>query len=168
MKIIPWLKCTRIWIMALIFIQLMSAGCTSQPNNDEFLLDGERLPQVWVYDTGAPINLTPVHSGEIVITVPSGGSMLALEVTSGEIRWEYDPPEDIWEPGYTANDYFVYVGLSDGKLVALNTTNGEVRWEQQLGINVQTPPLINDDILYVSTTFVGPGLESWIENHIAT
>lgn len=80
--------------------------------------------------------------------------MLALEVSSGDMRWEYAPPEDIWERGNTANEHNVYVGLSGGKLVALNTADGEVRWEQQLGINVQTPPLIADDMHYVSTTFV--------------
>ena len=86
--------------------------------------------------------------------------MLALEVSSGDMRWEYAPPEDIWERGNTANEHTVYVGLSSGKLMALNTADGEVRWEQQLGINVQIPPLIADDMLYVSTTFVGSGLES--------
>lgn len=160
MKLIPGFKYMRLWIIALIFIQLMAAGCISQLKNDEIFLDGESLTQAWVYDTGAPINLTPVYASEIVITVPSGGPMLALEISSGDLRWEYNPPEEIWERGYTANDHSVYVGLSGGKLVALNTADGEMRWEQQLGINVQTPPLIVDDMLYVSTTFVGPGLES--------
>lgn len=82
-----------------------------------------------MYDTGAPINLTPVHAGEIVITVPSGGPILALEISSGNLRWEYSPPEEIWERDYTASDHSVYVGLSGGKLVALNTADGEIRWE---------------------------------------
>ena len=80
-----------------------------------------------MYDTGAPTNLSPVHAGEIVITVPSRGSMLALELSSGDMRWEYAPPEDIWERGNTANEHTVYVGLSSGKLMALNTADGEVR-----------------------------------------
>ena len=44
--------------------------------------------------------------------------------------------------------------------MAYNIADGEVHWEQQLGINIQTPPLIADDMLFVSTTYVGSGLES--------
>ena len=57
-----------------------------------------------MYDAGAPINLTTVHAGEFVIFVPSGGSMLALDASSGDLLWESDPLEDIWERGYTTND----------------------------------------------------------------
>ena len=63
MIVIQWTKYMRIWIIALIFIQLVAAGCTSQSKNEEILLDGKGLSQVWVYDTGAPIKLAPVHAG---------------------------------------------------------------------------------------------------------
>ena len=63
MIVIQWTKYMRIWIIALIFIQLVAAGRTSQSKNDEILLDGKGLSQVWVYDMGAPIKLAPVHAG---------------------------------------------------------------------------------------------------------
>jgi len=85
--------------------------------------------------------------------------MLAIEMLSGNLAWEYAPPEGLWGRAYASDGNTVFVGLRGGKLAALDVEQGKVRWQQIIGPNVQAPPLVHEGVVYVSTTFVGPGLD---------
>jgi outer membrane protein assembly factor BamB len=47
-----------------------------------------------------------------------------------------------------------------GQLVVLDAETGKVQWQEELGIDVQVPPHVAGDVLYVPTTFVVSGLDS--------
>jgi outer membrane protein assembly factor BamB len=74
------------------------------------------------------------------------------------LRWEYAPPERIWDRAYVSDGRSFFIGIEGGQIVALDAATGEVRWQTELGINAQTPLYLADGVLYVPTTFVGPGL----------
>ena len=73
---------------------------------------------------------------------------------SGSFR----PPEGLWERALAGAGKTIYVGLRGGKIAALDARDGTLRWQTSLGIEVQAPPVIDQDTLFVPTTFVGPGL----------
>ena len=146
------------WI-GLAFSLALSAGCAGYDELVEQRLDGESLALAWTYDTTGPINRPPVRVGDVLVAVGTGRPLVALDVETGALRWKYDPPEGAWDRAYAADGQSVYVGVGGGRLAALDARNGQMRWTRELGINVQVPPLVDGDVLYVPTTFVGPGLE---------
>lgn len=143
---------------------LLLVACTFQPppantpTPAEPTLNATTLKPAWTFDAGGPINASPLRVGEVVITAAVGGPLIAVEVASGQVRWQYSPPAAVWERSYAANNQTVFVGVEGGQLVALEAQTGKVRWQKQLGINVQIAPQVVEDVLYVPTTFVGPGL----------
>ncbi len=96
----------------------------------------------------------------MVIAAPAGGPLLALDVNTGELRWQYKSSGNLWERSYASDGERIFVGSEGGQLAALNVENGEIVWQKELGINVQIAPLVIGDILYVPTTFVGPNLKA--------
>jgi len=142
----------------IIVLLIITTGCGVKVDSDEKTLEGHRLAPAWTYDTNGPINQTPRHAGEVVIVVPMESPMIALDVTNGEPRWIFDPSERVWERGFAANDDSVFVGLEGGEFAALDASDGNLLWQVDLGINVQMAPLIVGEVIYVPTTFVGPGL----------
>jgi serine/threonine-protein kinase len=101
-----------------------------------------------------------MRAADVVIAVPAGGSLIALDAQSGDLRWQYDPHEGVWDRAYATDGRRIYVGIGGGGLVALDAESGEVLWTEDLGIEVQLPALVEGGLLYVSTTFVGPDLQN--------
>lgn len=136
--------------------QILNAAPASTP--DLLTLDGQTLSLAWTYDTAGPINLPPLRLGSLVIVAPEGGALTAIDVETGALAWTYDPPAGIWERGLAGSGDTLFIGLRDASLVALRVSDREVRWRRELGINVQAPPFILGNTVFVPTTFVGPGL----------
>lgn len=155
--------------IGLLGLILLTTNCTSQDQNQqdqdqpevvERRLDGQSLALAWTYDAGEPINASPLPVGEVVITAPVGGPLLALDVATGKLRWQYEPPGKVWERSYASDGQRVFVGIEGGQLVALNIDDGQVAWQKNLEINAQIAPRVVGPVLYVPTTFVGPGLKA--------
>ena len=138
---------------------MLTPACTAGEPDGDVQLDGGKLELVWTNDTGAPINQPPLRVGDYVIVVPEKGAVLAIILDDGELAWEFDPPRRVWDRAFTSNGQIIFVGIEGGGLVALDAKTGDVRWEKDLGIEVQAPPMVSGGVIYVPTTFVGPGLE---------
>ncbi|MEK7324467.1 MAG: PQQ-binding-like beta-propeller repeat protein, partial [Chloroflexota bacterium] len=148
--------------VAMLFGLIWAARQNNKPESEvsvERLLDGNSLALAWTFDAGGPINSSPLRTGEVVLVAPSGGPLMALNVETGAQRWQYSPPEGVWDRAIAADGRRVFVGLGGGRLTALEAGAGKMLWQKDLGIDVQYPPLVDDGVLYVPTTFVGPGLE---------
>lgn len=142
----------------LFFILIALTNACGLNQTEKPLLD-ENISLAWSFPTGGPINHPPLVVSDVVIVVPAGGHLLALEAVTGTLRWEYNPPEGIWDRAYISDGTRVFVGLKGGSLVALDIKNGDLLWKRDLGINSQVPALVSAEILYVPTTFVGPELK---------
>jgi len=84
----------------------------------------------------------------------------ALDPATGAVHWQYDPPQRIWERAYATDGQLILIGTEGGQLVALDNETGDEIWQADLGIDTQVPPFIAGEVVYVPTTFVGPGLDS--------
>lgn len=144
----------RIFLFALI--TLLWGACAPA---DEVLVLGERPPvPQWQVETGGAIDRAPQVVDDVVVVIPQNGHMMALDRYDGQERWQY--PRSVWHRAFAVDEQRVYVGVQGGQVAALNAGSGKEVWLTDLGIEVQVPPLVYQDLLLVSTTFVGPGLES--------
>lgn len=123
-------------------------------------IDGDGLYLAWSYDTGEPINHPPLYVNGLLFVAPSEEPLLALDAQTGTIRWTYDPPQRIWDRAYATDGELLFVGIEGGGVVALEVESGRQVWLKELEIDVQVPPLVSGDVLYVPTTFVGTGLSN--------
>ncbi len=94
----------------------------------------------WFYEfpTKRGIEATPLVIDDVMVVTGSWSTVFALDATTGEQIWAYDPevPKawagiaccDVVNRGVAAWGDKVYVGTIDGYLVALNIANGSVAW----------------------------------------
>lgn len=147
------------WLQAFcLFILLTLANACGVVEQEKLSLDGN-ISLAWTYPSGGAINHPPIIVAGVVIVVPSGGPLLALETDTGVLRWQFDPPDGLWDRAYASDGKRIFVGLKGGMLAALDARSGKLLWEHNLGINSQVPSLVFNDVLYVPTTFVGPELK---------
>lgn len=139
------------FLFLILFLPAL-LGCSPQTALNE------TLALAWTIQTDGAINHPPLIVGTTVILAPSGGPLLALDLETGAAKWTFAPPEGIWERAYASDGTRVFVGVKGGSLAALDVSNGGLLWQKNLGINMQVPPLVDDGIVYVPTTFVGPEL----------
>ncbi len=78
---------------------------------------------------------------------PAEGFVTAMDVATGEIRWEVDNHGPNWAGLLATGGGLVFGGSFDGNLRAFHDETGEVLWEFQTGTGVYAPP----------TTFVMDG-----------
>ncbi len=139
----------------LFYLVLLLVSCTTTqigPDSD--------LSLEWTFSTGGMIIQSPLIVGNLVIICPSPERLLALDLKTGQPKWTFSPPEEIWERAYASDGKRLFIGLRNASLVALEVSTGRPLWHKDLGANVHTVPLVSDGIVYAPTTFVGPGLNA--------
>ena len=145
-----------------ILCLFLFTGC--QPAVDhELTLTGENLTEAWRFQSAGAINQKPLWVNNMLVFVPHGGTLTALDATTGELRWELAEEWDVWERSYATDGNLIFVGVQGGKMVAVESRSGKIRWTTDLGINTQIRPLVVDSRIYISTTFVGAGLDKNLE-----
>jgi len=145
----------RLLILTLLLTLIVS--CQSNQAIVDRPLDGSALHQVWVQDVGEPINHPPLRIGNVLIVAPIDRPLLGLDAKTGKTIWSFDPGVRIWDRAYASDGKRLFIGIQDGKYIALDSSTGKKIWEVSLGINSQMPPFIMDGVIYVPTTFAGPG-----------
>ncbi len=149
----------RRFVLVLWLAIWLTSGCSAAP---EPLLQ-QNFSLRWQIQTEGAINQPPLIVGDVVILGPSGAPLLALDLETGATQWRFAPPEGVWERAYASDGKRVFIGMKGGRLAALDVSTGKLLWEKELGINVQVPPLVSENVLYVPTTFVGPELRSDVQ-----
>jgi outer membrane protein assembly factor BamB len=151
----------RFWKLAWLCGLLTLFGCNSfalpelEPTAN---LDNPISPQ-WTYQSGGAINQAPLIIEDLAILLPADGALTALDLSTGSLRWQYAPPEGLWERSYAGDGNRIFLGLKGGEVAAVDTASGAELWRSDLEIDVQVPPRIGEDVVYFSTTFVGGGLQ---------
>lgn len=95
---------------------------------------------VWMADLGVKLNKPhcyPVVAGDLYCLGTEDGVILALDVQSGEIQWEYHLPPRVMAHALAADEQRLYVGGEDvasiprpgRNLVALDLHGGALLWE---------------------------------------
>lgn len=113
----------------------------------------------WQSQLSAPFNKSPIIGEQLIYAAPSDGSLFALDQHTGKTVWSL-PAESIWDRGVTLHDDILVVCYRDASVAGLNSNTGRALWQTSLGdLNCQRDSVAVGNDLYVSTTYVGPGLK---------
>lgn len=144
-------------LFACLWLVVALAGCGGNEAGER-ALNGAALHEAWTYFAGAPIHHPPLVVGDTLIVAAAESPLVGLDVKTGKPRWKFDAGGRIWERAYAGDGERVFVGIENGRFAALEASSGNVLWETNLGINTQVPPVVVEGVVYVATTFAGPGM----------
>ncbi len=126
----------------LLTDELVITPSDGPPGSAVYAFDRATGRLVWKTDVdGLETDLQ--RHGESAIGVTSGGDLIALDLTRGEVRWRFTPPGSTGRrdrrstPALLAER--VFYGASDGRVYALAAESGEQLWDRDLGSPVSTP-----------------------------
>ncbi|MEN7535626.1 PQQ-dependent dehydrogenase, methanol/ethanol family [Aurantiacibacter flavus] len=113
----------------------------------------DRLGLAFYHDLGTDRGqeATPIMVDKVLYLVSAYDVVKAVDATSGELLWEYDPQVRAASArgccgpvsrGVAVHDGKVFVGALDGRLVALDKHSGAVEWEVQT-IDQSDPLAVN-------------------------
>ncbi len=96
---------------------------------------------------------TPVSSGPLLLVIVSTGKskLVALDATTGAVRWEQETPKEwtTYRPLVTGS--VVIVGNENKDLCAFDRANGQPRWCRPVGQTPRGLGISRDGILYVGS-----------------
>ncbi|MCX7805861.1 MAG: PQQ-binding-like beta-propeller repeat protein [Planctomycetota bacterium] len=99
------------------------------------------LRLLWRYDAGHPISATAaIADGRIFVSV-EGGSLLALDATSGRRLWLYRAGASLETAPCLAGGR-LFAGASDGTLHAVDAGDGSKLWTFKAGGEIKSHPVV--------------------------
>jgi eukaryotic-like serine/threonine-protein kinase len=137
-------------------------------SDDGPVFETRTLTPLWSFATGGNVNDSPRVDKQHVYLAAEGAGIFALDPDNGDEQWHYAPDAGIWGRSLALAGDALLVGVSGQELVSLDTGTGQERWRIALVGEVQRPPLVVGDTLYVGTTFVGtdmdndPEAQAWV------
>ncbi len=116
---------------------------------------------VWKRDFYVAFQNSAVIKDGVIIIAGRNRTISALDLNTGETKWEYKDPKDSWITGDPVIDGdTVYISTSDSKKVyALNFNDGTVIAEYPLYMNSFSKVIIDNGLLYVTSgdAYAKPG-----------
>ena len=112
------------------------------------------FPASQKHGDGSKIELQGVYGNPAIAdgTVYFGGYdgwIYALDLASGQIKWEADLGGHIIG-GAVVAEGLLYVGSSNNRLHALDPATGTERWYFEAGDDIWATPLVEDGVIYVA------------------
>ena len=149
-----WLESTGTSLWALVF----AGACAIRLPPTGPAVPAGPAQLAWTYPTAGKLDHPPLPVGDVVIVAPSDGPLTAVDIESGKVRWQHSQVAGVWSRAYATDGEQVFIGLKGGDVAALDAATGEEHWRRHLAIESQVPAWVEDGMLYVPTTFVGPEL----------
>ena len=92
--------------------------------------------EAWRTNVDAEVLAAPVTGDDLVFAQTIDGRLVALEESSGELRWSFDNQVPVLTLRGTSTPVYggevVYTGFSNGKLSAVRSETGELIWEHRV------------------------------------
>ena len=115
-----------------------------------------RLDRLWSVDVGDGqgdnyTEITPTIAGRVIFAASENGTVLAVNLDSGDVLWRSRLDERLITGGVGAGGGLVIVGSRDAEVIALDQSTGETVWVGQVTSEVVAQPIANEDIVVVQT-----------------
>ena len=164
------LKLSSLRIISLLALLLLG-GCSSinlnplewwgddevNPPKELVSIDEEvQLRRLWSVDVGNGqgdnyTELTPAVEGGTIYAASENGTVIAIDMASGDTLWRNRLDDVILTGGVGVGGGVVVVGTREAEVVALNQADGEVLWSNPVTSEVVAPPIANGDVVVVQT-----------------
>lgn len=109
-----------------------------------------QLQPAWTFHAPAAIRASPIVTGGNVYIATLGGSVIALDSTSGRQIWRTDLGGEIaMTPTYADGMIFVSSWLAPATFYALNALNGSIRWSRTSIGAMRSEPVVVSGTVYM-------------------
>ena len=132
-------------------------------NNDEAFPPAEltdidtevELGRLWSVEVGNGQGsiyneLTPAIAGDAIFAASANGTIVSVDIASGDTNWRSRLEADI-TGGVGVGNGLVMVGTQDAELVAVNQFTGEELWRAEMSSEVLSAPQTNGDVVVAQT-----------------
>ena len=114
------------------------------------------MRRLWSVDVGNGqgdnyTELTPDIDGGTIFAAAENGTIVAIDMESGDVIWRNRLDDVTLTGGIGAGGGVVAVGTREAQVVALSQADGEVVWTSQVSSEVVAQPIANDDVVVVQT-----------------
>ncbi|XHH07697.1 MAG: PQQ-binding-like beta-propeller repeat protein [Candidatus Bathyarchaeia archaeon] len=106
---------------------------------------------LWQTQLDGAVRTSVTISGSTAYVGCFGGSVYALDGSTGNTVWTYKTGDNVWSTPAEANG-IVYVGSNDWSIYALNAQNGGLLWSFPTGGGVFSSPIVVGNVVYVGST----------------
>lgn len=96
------------------------------------------------------LRLAPKAVGDTVFIADRAGEVMAVDLRSGEVRWDQDVEVPI-AGGPGAGEGLVLLGTREGEVVALSDADGSSLWTAQVSSEVLAEPRVSSGIVVART-----------------
>lgn len=122
----------------------------------KILDDGVAGEIVWEYDSGSPIESSPVIGSDYTVYFGcDNGKVYAVDIT-GNLKWEQTTNGPVKSTAalveaVTEANSRLYIGSSDGFLYAIALVDGAIIWKYNAQSEINAPTMFNSGIIYTGT-----------------
>jgi outer membrane protein assembly factor BamB len=107
--------------------------------------------ELWRTETKEPVQALSL-GGELLVVSGSGGTLTAIDLPSGEIKWRFLGSGTFEAPAsFGLEGERIYIGDSAGVFYCLNAQKGKQHFKWETGAAVFGPPLVDRDRVFVAT-----------------
>ena len=114
----------------------------SSSNGEVFCLSKDLGETIWQYSTSGEVLSPPATNGDIVAIQNIDGRVTAVDLETGEFRWDYRSVipnltlRGTSEPSFYEG--FLYIGFANGNLAKIEPRSGVTQWEIPITTSKET------------------------------
>ena len=114
----------------------------SSSNGEVFCLSKDSGETIWRYSTSGEVLSPPATNGDIVAIQNIDGRVTAVDLETGEFRWDYRSVipnltlRGTSEPSFYEG--FLYIGFANGNLAKIEPRSGVTQWEIPITTSKET------------------------------
>ena len=114
----------------------------STSNGDVYCVSKDSGETIWQYSTSGEVLSPPATNGDIVAIQNIDGRVTAVDLNTGEFRWDYRSVipnltlRGTSEPSFYQG--FLYVGFANGNLAKIEPRSGVTQWEIPITTSKET------------------------------
>lgn len=111
----------------------------------------DNLKLMWTYDAGESIESSAAIADGTVYVGASTGDLLAVDLSSGKLKWKYKTKDMILESSPAVSGGMVFVGDQVGVFHAVNAATGKGVWSYATGAEIKCSPVIVGDKVLIGS-----------------
>ena len=109
------------------------------------------LKVIWSYETKDTILSSPAIAGGVVYAGVGNGELIALDFTTGKLRWKYATKSFIDESSPAVGSTAVYIGDLKGVVHAVSSRDGKPLWTYRTMGEIKSSPVVVNDLVLVGS-----------------